>query len=59
MGAGFAIYLPQDDAEKAIEIANNLGFKAIIAGRVEDGPSQVVIASKDIIFSGDTLEVRG
>ena len=59
MGAGFAIYLPQGDAEKAIEIANNLGFKAIIAGRVEDGPSQVVIASKDIIFSGDTLEVRG
>ncbi|HMI09473.1 MAG TPA: AIR synthase-related protein [Candidatus Saccharimonadales bacterium] len=59
MGAGFAIYLSQNDAKKVVEIAGGLGLKAIIAGKVEDGPSQVTVKSKNITFSGDTLEVRG
>ena len=58
MGAGYAVYLPKQDAEKALEIAANLGIKAWIAGRVEDGPRQVVIKPKGIIFAGETLEVR-
>lgn len=58
MGAGFAVYVPESDAEKVLEIAQQLGFKAIRAGRVEAGVKQVIIEPKNILFKGDTLEVR-
>lgn len=58
MGAGFAVYLPATDAKKAQEIAKGLGLKAWIAGRVEEGPRQVVIKPKNIAFKGDELGVR-
>ena len=58
MGAGYAIYVAESDAEKVVATAAEQGFKAIIAGRVETGPKQVVIQPKNIVFSGDTLEVR-
>lgn len=58
MGAGFAIYVPQFDAQKVVEAASARNLKAIIAGRVEAGPKQVIIKPKNITFKGDTLEVR-
>lgn len=58
MGAGYAIYLPANQAKRAQSIASECGLKAWIAGTVEAGPKQVVIKPKDIIFSADTLEVR-
>lgn len=58
MGAGYAIYVAESDAEKVVENAARQGFKAIIAGKVEDGPKQVIITPKNIIFAGDSLEVR-
>jgi phosphoribosylformylglycinamidine cyclo-ligase len=58
MGAGFAIYVKKVDAKKIIGLANDNNFKAIIAGNVEAGPKQVVIKSKNITFSEDSLEVR-
>jgi phosphoribosylformylglycinamidine cyclo-ligase len=58
MGAGFAIYVAESEAEKVVQLAELDGFKAIIAGRVEDGPKQVIIEPLDITFQGDTLEVR-
>lgn len=58
MGAGYAVYVPADEAEKVVAIAGKCGLKAWNAGRVEKGPKQVVIKPKDITFSGDTLEVR-
>jgi len=58
MGAGFAIYVPGSDAQKVVDVATTNGFKALIAGKVEDGPKQVTIKPKNIVFSGDTLEVR-
>jgi phosphoribosylformylglycinamidine cyclo-ligase len=58
MGAGFAVYLPNDQAEKVVELADKHGLKAWIAGRVETGPKQVVIKPKNISFAGETLEVR-
>jgi len=58
MGAGFAIYLPKDQAEQVVEIAKSQNLKAWIAGSVEAGPKQVVIRPKDITLAGDSLEVR-
>ncbi|MGZ6005296.1 MAG: AIR synthase-related protein, partial [Candidatus Saccharimonadales bacterium] len=58
MGAGFAIYLPADQADKVVEIAAQNNLKAWNAGSVEAGPKQVVIEPLNITFSEDTLEVR-
>lgn len=58
MGAGFAVYVAEADAEKVVEIAKANGFEAMVAGRVENGPKQVIIEPLDITFQGDTLEVR-
>jgi phosphoribosylformylglycinamidine cyclo-ligase len=58
MGAGYAVYVPTDQAQKVVEIAAGLELKAWVAGRVEAGPKQVVIKPKNITFTGDTLGVR-
>lgn len=58
MGAGYAIYVPESEAQKVADVATAEGFTALIAGKVENGPKQVVINPKNITFAGDTLEVR-
>lgn len=58
MGAGYAVYLPKSDAEKAVGTAENLGLKAWVAGEVKKGPKQVIISPEDIVFEGETLGVR-
>jgi phosphoribosylformylglycinamidine cyclo-ligase len=58
MGAGFAVYLPAGHAQQVVDLAKAQNLKAWIAGTVEVGPKQVVIKPKNIIFAGDTLEVR-
>ncbi len=58
MGAGFAVYVAEADAVKVVDAAIAHGFTALIAGKVEDGPKQVTVSPKDIVFTGDTLEVR-
>jgi phosphoribosylformylglycinamidine cyclo-ligase len=58
MGAGYAIYLPKAEATKAQKIARKLGFESWIAGFVEEGPKQVVIKPKNIIFEEKSLGVR-
>lgn len=58
MGAGFAIYLPKNQAQKVVSIASALKLRAWVAGEVESGPKQVLIKPKNITFSGDSLGVR-
>lgn len=58
MGAGYAVYLPSEQAEKAQAIAAKHGLKSWIAGTVNKGPKQVVIKPRDIIFKAESLEVR-
>ncbi len=58
MGAGFAVFVAQSDAQKVVDIAAREGFNALIAGTVQEGAKQVKITPKDIVFAGDTLEVR-
>lgn len=58
MGAGFAIYVPADEADKVVELAKQVHLDAWVAGKVEAGPKQVTIVPKDITFTADSLEVR-
>ncbi len=58
MGAGYAVYLPAEQAADAKMVAEQCGFKAWIAGTVTTGPKQVIIKPLDITFAGDSLEVR-
>ena len=58
MGAGFALYLPADQAERAVEVARSVGIDALVAGRVEEGPKRVVIEPLGVEFSGEELQLR-
>lgn len=58
MGAGFAIYLPSNQVEKAQEIAENLKFKSWAAGSIQEGPKQIIIKEKNITFKAESLSVR-
>lgn len=58
MGAGYAVYLPADEAEKAVEVAKSCGLKAVVAGYLEEGTKELIIKPKDITFAGESLAVR-
>lgn len=58
MGAGYAVFLPEKDAIKALKITKSLGIDSWISGRVAKGPRKVVIKPLAITFNADTLEVR-
>jgi phosphoribosylformylglycinamidine cyclo-ligase len=59
MGAGFAIYVPENDVSPVLDIARAFPFKALRAGHVEKSESKkVVIRPKGLEFSGETLRVR-
>lgn len=59
MGAGFAIFVPQDTVQKLLEIAEQQGIAAYHAGAVQNGSKQVVIEPLKITFSSESLQVRG
>jgi len=58
MGAGFAVFVPEEDAANAIKISDQLGVKAYQAGAVEEGVKQVIIEPLDITFEGQSLDLR-
>lgn len=58
MGAGFAVYLPADQVEKAQATVLKHQFKSWNAGIVQKGPRQVMIKPKNITFRAKTLGVR-
>ncbi len=58
MGAGFAIFVSQDQVEKVIQIGKENNLEIHHAGYVEEGEKKVVIKQKGITFTADTLHVR-
>lgn len=58
MGQDYAIFLPQEDTDKALETIKNNGFEGMDAGHIEEGERQVIIKPKSITFKGDTLDLR-
>jgi phosphoribosylformylglycinamidine cyclo-ligase len=57
MGSGFALYCAAGAGERLVELAGQLGFSALSAGVVEEGPRQVILEPVDVRFEGDELEL--
>jgi len=58
MGAGFALFLPAAEAERAVAVARGCGIEAWVAGIVEAGEKRLHIEPLGITFEGETLQVR-
>jgi phosphoribosylformylglycinamidine cyclo-ligase len=58
MGAGFAIFVAAGAADGAVAAARAAGYRALVAGRVEAGPRQVLLEPLGVSYLGEDLEVR-
>jgi phosphoribosylformylglycinamidine cyclo-ligase len=58
MGQDYVIFLPTKDMERAKRIVEENGFLGIDAGYVEEGPRQVIVKPKNLVFKGETLDLR-
>jgi phosphoribosylformylglycinamidine cyclo-ligase len=58
MGAGFALFVNPADAQRTVEVARSQGIAALVAGRVEAGPKQLVIEPLHVTFGTDDLQLR-
>jgi len=58
MGAGFALFVAPEHAERTVAVAREQGIAALIAGRVEAGEKQLLIESLGLRFGDDALQLR-
>ncbi len=58
MGMDYALFIPEKDIEKTQRIIKKHKLQSINAGYVKKGKRQVIIQPKNIIFSGETLNLR-
>lgn len=58
MGAGFALFVRADQAERAAQVAERAGVRAWVAGTVEEGPKRVVIVPLGVEYGEEELTVR-
>ena len=57
MGAGFAVYVPEKEAQKVLKIASKHKIKAYKAGVVEKGEKQVIIEPLNITYKSEELTI--
>jgi phosphoribosylformylglycinamidine cyclo-ligase len=58
MGAGFALFVRAQDAQRTVEVAHAQGVHALVAGAVEAGPKELLIEPLNIRFGNDDLQLR-
>ena len=58
MGAGFALFVAAADAQRTVAIAQSVGVQALVAGRVEAGPKQLVIEPRGVTYDDQALALR-
>jgi phosphoribosylformylglycinamidine cyclo-ligase len=58
MGAGFALFVAAEDAERTAAAARKAGVDAWVAGKVEAGPKRLVIEPVGVQYEGDALGLR-
>jgi len=58
MGVGFAVFCRPGDGEPVVRAAAGLGYAALVGGRVEEGPRQVVLEPLGVTFGAAELELR-
>jgi phosphoribosylformylglycinamidine cyclo-ligase len=57
MGAGFAVYCAHGSAQAIVEVAEQAGLTAVVAGEVEEGPRRVLIDPVGVRLDGERLEL--
>jgi phosphoribosylformylglycinamidine cyclo-ligase len=55
MGAGYALYGAAGAGQRIVALTQRLGLSAIVAGRVEEGPRQVILEPVGVNFTGEEL----
>ena len=58
MGAGFALYVSAEDAERTAQLARDCGVPAWVAGRVEAGPKRLIVEPLNLTWDADALQLR-
>ena len=58
MGAGFALFVAPEQAERTLAVAREQSIEALIAGRVEAGDKQLLIEPLGLRFGDDALQLR-
>jgi phosphoribosylformylglycinamidine cyclo-ligase len=58
MGAGFALFVRADQAQRTLEVARGLGVAATLAGVVEAGTKELLIEPLGLRFAADELQLR-
>jgi phosphoribosylformylglycinamidine cyclo-ligase len=58
MGAGFALFVSADEAQRTVAVAQAQGIKAWVAGEVEVGAKRLLIDPLGLEFGDDALQLR-
>ena len=58
MGAGFAVFVPQEQVQQVLDTAEKQGIAAYHAGEVQAGAKQVVIEPLGVTFVSTSLQIR-
>ena len=58
MGAGFALFVPAAEADRAVAVSRSVGVSAWVAGEVLAGPKQLLIEPLGLRFGGEELALR-
>lgn len=58
MGAGFALFVTADQAQRCVEIAQAQGIAATVAGHIEAGPKRLIVEPLGIEWGDDALQLR-
>ena len=58
MGAGFALFVAAEDAERTAAVSRKAGVDAWVAGRVESGDKRLIIEPLGLEYDGSELGLR-
>lgn len=58
MGAGFALFVPADQAQRTVDVAAAQGVPATLAGVVEAGEKELLIEPLGLHYAADELQLR-
>jgi phosphoribosylformylglycinamidine cyclo-ligase len=57
MGSGYAIYCSAGAGAEVVQMAQGMGFEAVVAGSVEAGARQVIVEPIGVHYVGDELDL--
>ncbi len=57
MGAGYVVVVPPDSGSETVRIAQEAGYRAMVAGQVEAGPRSLVVPDLELSFTDEDLRL--